>query len=98
MEQTKDEIEDERILNNAAYRRLIPQLIKDHEGEQIVISTGELIEIFTNRQDASLNILNQLSIDHLMTIIGRFTTNFTTKTRPEFKMPLGSRMASTFFL
>jgi hypothetical protein len=48
----KDNFDDERILNNAAYRRLIPMLIKDNEGEWIVISKGELIDIFDNRLDA----------------------------------------------
>ncbi|HUY00554.1 MAG TPA: hypothetical protein VMV49_13420 [Candidatus Deferrimicrobium sp.] len=52
MEQTKDKNDNERMLNNAAYRRLIPQLIKDHEGEWIVISKGELIGIFKSRLEA----------------------------------------------
>ena len=67
LEQTKDKIDDERMLNNAAYRRLIPQLLKDHEGDWIVISKGELIGIFNNRQEAIMaikthNLLNQCNI------------------------------------
>jgi len=52
MEQSKDTIDDERMLNNATYRRLIPQLIKDHEGEWIIISKGEFIGIFKDRLEA----------------------------------------------
>lgn len=39
-------------MNNAAYRRLFPQFIKDHEGEWVVISKGELIGIFKDRAEA----------------------------------------------
>jgi len=42
----------ERMINNATYRRLIPGLIKDHEGGWIVISKGELIGIYKTRLDA----------------------------------------------
>jgi hypothetical protein len=67
LEQTKDKSDDERMLNNAAYRRLIPQLLKDHEGEWIVISKGELIGIFNSRLDAVKaikihNLLNQCNL------------------------------------
>ena len=54
-------------MNNAAYRRLIPILIKDNEGEWVVISKGELIGIFDNRVDAiraikTNNLLDQCNI------------------------------------
>jgi len=67
LEQAKDKIDDERMLNNAAYRRLIPQLLKDHEGEWIVISKGELIGIFDNQRNAvtaikTHDLLNQCNI------------------------------------
>ncbi len=67
MEQIEDKIEADRILNNAAYRRFIPQLIKDHEREWIVISKGELIRIFASRQEAiraikTHNLLQQCNL------------------------------------
>jgi hypothetical protein len=48
----KTETDRERIENNAAYRRLIPDLLQNHEGEWVVISGGELIGIFPNRNAA----------------------------------------------
>ena len=52
MEEIRDENDNERVLNNATYRRLLPKIIDDHEGEWIVISKGELIGIFKTRKEA----------------------------------------------
>lgn len=52
MEEIKDEEDNERVLNNATYRRLLPEIIADHEGEWIVISKGELVGIYKNREEA----------------------------------------------
>jgi len=51
-EKVSDRDDSDRMMNNAAYRRLFPQFIKDHEGEWVVISKGELIGIFKDRQEA----------------------------------------------
>lgn len=56
MEKVTDEDDMDRMVNNAVYRRLIPQLIEDHEGEWVVISKGELIGIFKSRSEAILAI------------------------------------------
>lgn len=63
----KDKFDDERILNNVTYRWLIPNLIKDHEGEWVVISKGKLIGFFKTRLDAiraikTNNLLNYCNI------------------------------------
>ena len=69
----KDEFDDERILNNAAYKRLIPNLAKDHKGEWIVISRGELIGIFETRLDAVRAIETNNLLDHC-NIVSPITT------------------------
>jgi urocanate hydratase len=79
MEQIEDKIEDDRILNNAAYRRFIPQLIKDHEREWIVISKGELIGIFASRQEAiraikTHNLLQQCNLVSPIKTYDKFTS------------------------
>ncbi|MHA1266112.1 MAG: hypothetical protein ACTSRS_12845 [Candidatus Helarchaeota archaeon] len=62
MEKTSSEDDAERMINNATYRRLIPQLLKDHEGEWIVISKGVLVGIFKSRSEAIMAIkTNNLS-------------------------------------
>ncbi len=56
MEKATDEDDTERMINNAVYRRLIPQLIEDHEGDWVVISKGELVGIFKSRSEAIMAI------------------------------------------
>ncbi|TFG05174.1 MAG: hypothetical protein EU536_02705 [Promethearchaeota archaeon] len=63
LEQTKDKIDEERMLNNTTYRRLIPQLLKDHEGDWIVISKGELIGIFKNQLEAIKSVKTHNLLD-----------------------------------
>ena len=45
----KNEIDSERMRNNATFRRLAPDLLPNHENEWIVISNGELVGIFPDR-------------------------------------------------
>ncbi|MHA1205666.1 MAG: hypothetical protein ACTSRR_10310 [Candidatus Heimdallarchaeaceae archaeon] len=46
------EEDKERALNNATLRRLRAELIKEHENEWVVISSGKLIGIYPNREKA----------------------------------------------
>ncbi|MHA1359397.1 MAG: hypothetical protein ACTSQI_22265 [Candidatus Helarchaeota archaeon] len=52
MEKIIDENDTDRMINNAVYRRLLPELIKEHEGEWVVISKGELVGLFKTRAEA----------------------------------------------
>ncbi len=48
----KNDDDTERMKNNATFRRLAPDLLPDHENEWILISSGELIDIFPDRMSA----------------------------------------------
>ncbi|MFX0090726.1 MAG: hypothetical protein ACFFBD_03095 [Candidatus Hodarchaeota archaeon] len=61
-ETPKNETENERRLNKATYRRVVPELLDEHEGKWIVISSGEVIGIFNNRKEA----LEAIKTNHLL--------------------------------
>ncbi|MHA1972471.1 MAG: hypothetical protein ACTSW1_05750 [Candidatus Hodarchaeales archaeon] len=63
-ETPKDETEDERMRNNATYRRLIPELIKENEGKWVVISNGQLIGIFPDKESAINSIKEKALYNH----------------------------------
>lgn len=69
----EDKLDDERILNNTTYGRLIPNLIKDHEGEWVVISKGKLIGIFKTRLEAIRAIKTYNLLDYC-NIVSPITT------------------------
>ncbi|MHA1305359.1 MAG: hypothetical protein ACTSQE_13585 [Candidatus Heimdallarchaeaceae archaeon] len=48
--QTEDD--KDRALNNATLRRLRPELLKEHENEWVVISSGNLVGIYPDRKTA----------------------------------------------
>jgi urocanate hydratase len=52
LEKLSDENDPDRMINNAVYKRLLPELIKEHEGEWVIISKGELVGIFKTRAEA----------------------------------------------
>jgi len=52
MEKIIDENDTDRMINNVVYWRLLPELIKEHEGEWVVISKGELVGIFKTWAEA----------------------------------------------
>lgn len=63
----RNEVETDRIRNNATFRRLTPDLLPDHENEWVVISNGELIGIFPDRMVAikkieELNLIDKVNL------------------------------------
>ena len=50
---SENEDEQERIKNNATFRRLFPELIGEHENQWIVISNGRMIGLFDSMMEAA---------------------------------------------
>lgn len=48
----QDAVEIERMRNNATFRRVMRDLLPEHENEWVVISNGEMIDIFKDRLSA----------------------------------------------
>ncbi|MHA1652336.1 MAG: hypothetical protein ACTSYB_19295 [Candidatus Helarchaeota archaeon] len=73
MEETKSQDDYDRIINNATYRRLFPELIKEHEDEWIVISKGKVIGLFKTRIEAikAIKANNLIHTCNLVTPITR---------------------------
>ncbi|MHA1685301.1 MAG: hypothetical protein ACTSYD_02710 [Candidatus Heimdallarchaeaceae archaeon] len=62
-EKNLSETEKVRQENNATYRRLLPELIKDNEGKWILICEGEFIGIFPTRKAAVEEIKRKNLVD-----------------------------------
>ncbi|MFX0063246.1 MAG: hypothetical protein ACFFC7_13805 [Candidatus Hermodarchaeota archaeon] len=78
-ETPKNKTDNERMLNNATYRRVVPELLEEHAEKWIVISGGEVIGIFNNREEAieaikANNLLGHCNIVSPITTIKRKVT------------------------
>jgi len=60
-QQENDEIENQRIKNNALFRQILPDLIEEHAGEWVVVANNHLEGIFSTKSDALEYIRKNLS-------------------------------------
>ncbi|MFX0209919.1 MAG: hypothetical protein ACFFDT_28320, partial [Candidatus Hodarchaeota archaeon] len=71
-ESPETEVDRDRLLNNATYRQLIPDLVERHRGKWVVISAGELIGIYPD-QRAAINAVKEAEIVHKCNIVSPIT-------------------------
>lgn len=80
---TNNEIETQRIRNNAVFRQLLPNLIEEHKDQWIVISNGQLKGIVKHKNEA-IQMIEDLEIMDQHNLISPIT-----KTKRKVRMGFG---------